>query len=78
LGECPGGVGEAVAGGDRYLKLPVPELLREFPQLVSIGAEVNASDRDAALLAGRVWRDGRKPPPVGDRADRADGNVACS
>jgi hypothetical protein len=31
LGECLGGIGEAVAGGDRNLKLPVPESLREFP-----------------------------------------------
>jgi hypothetical protein len=35
LGECLGGVGEAVASGDRNLQLPVSELLREFAQLVS-------------------------------------------
>src|SRR5216683_7767574 len=40
LSERLGGVGEAVAGGNRNLKLPVPELLREFAQLVSIGADV--------------------------------------
>jgi len=35
LGECLSGVGEPVAGGDRDLKLPVPELPREFAQLVA-------------------------------------------
>jgi hypothetical protein len=36
LGECLGGVGEAVAGGDRNPNLPVSESLREFAQLVSV------------------------------------------
>jgi hypothetical protein len=54
LGECLGGVGEAVAGGDRNLQLPVSKSLREFAQLVSVRADVDAGDRDAALLAGRV------------------------
>src|SRR5512133_878904 len=69
LGECPGGIGEAVAGGDRDLQLPVPELLREVAQLVSVGTDVDAGDRDAALLAGRVGGDGRQAPAVGDRPD---------
>ena len=73
LGECLGGIGEAVAGGDRDLQLPVLELLREFAQLVSVRADVDAGDRDAALLAGRVGGDGRQPPAVGDCPDRAGG-----
>lgn len=35
LGECLGGIGEVVAGGDRDLQ-PVSELLREVAQLVSV------------------------------------------
>src|SRR4249919_3868216 len=54
LGECLGGIGEAVAGGDRDLQLSVSELLREVAQLVSVRTDVDAGDRDAALLAGRV------------------------
>ena len=44
LGECLGGVGEAVAGGDRNPKPPVLEALREFAQLVSVRADVDAGD----------------------------------
>ena len=77
LCECLGGVGEAVAGGDRNLKLPVRESPREFAQLVSVRADVDAGDRDAALLAGRVWGDGRQPPAVGHRPDRSGRTAAC-
>src|SRR5215475_4192636 len=51
LGECLGGIGEAVAGGDRDLQLPVSELLRQLAQLVSVGTDVDAGHRDAALAA---------------------------
>jgi hypothetical protein len=54
--KCLGGVGEAVAGGDRNLKLPVRESLREFAQLVSVRADVDAGDLDAALLACEACR----------------------
>jgi hypothetical protein len=65
LSECLGSVGEPVAGGDRDLKLRVPELPREFAQLDFVGADVDAGDRDAALLARRVWGDSRQPSAVG-------------
>jgi hypothetical protein len=40
-------------------------------------AALAGSDRDAALLAGRVWGDGdgRQPPAVGHRPDRAGRNA---
>ena len=66
LGECLGGVGEAVAGGDRNLKLPVPESLREFAQLVSVRASrppsatariaLDAPPRAALTAAATPWR----------------------
>jgi hypothetical protein len=56
---------EAVAGSDRISKLPVLEALREYARLVSVRADVDIEDRDAAMLAGRVWSDGRQPPAVG-------------
>ena len=56
LGERLAGIGEAVAGCDADVQLPGCELLREFTQLVSIRTDVDAGDRDAALLAGRVSR----------------------
>jgi hypothetical protein len=77
LGERLGSVGEGTAGGDRNLKLPVPESLREFTQLVSVCADVEVGDRDSALLAGRVLGDGRQPPAVGHRPDRASCTAAC-
>ena len=77
LGECPGGVGEAVAGGDRDLQLPVSESRREVAQLASVRTDVDAVDRDAALLGRRVGGDGGQPPAVGDGPDRAGGTAGC-
>jgi hypothetical protein len=54
LGECLGGIDEWVAGGDRDLQLSVSQVLGELAQLVSIRADVDAGDGDAALPAGRV------------------------
>ena len=71
LGECPGGIGQVVAGGDRDLQLPVSESRREFAQLASVRANVDVVDRDAALLGRRVGGDGGQVPSVGDGPDRA-------
>jgi hypothetical protein len=45
----------------------------QLAQPGSIRADVDAGDRDAALLAGRVGCDRRQLPAVGDRLDRAGG-----
>lgn len=42
LRECLRGASDAVAGGDRNLKLPVPESLRKLAQLISVRADVDA------------------------------------
>jgi hypothetical protein len=73
LGERPGGIGERVAGGDRNRRLAAGKARRELAQPGSVRADGDAGDRDTAPLAERVGGDGRQPPAVGDRLDRAGG-----
>src|SRR3954471_936292 len=77
LGECFGGVGEAVGGGDRNRQLAVGELLCQCAQLVSVRADVDVGDRDATLLGGRVRCDRRQPPVVRDCANGVGGIAGC-
>src|SRR5262249_5527593 len=72
LGGCLGGVGEAVAGGDRNLKLPVLEALREFAQLVSVRTDVDAGD-----LMPRCWLGG-SAVMVASRPSSATARIALA
>ena len=62
-----------MAGGDRNYHLPIFELLCELAQLITVRADVDAQDRDAALRARWVSGDGRQASAVGDFSDGAGG-----
>jgi len=70
-------MGEMMAGGDRNYHLPIFELLCELAQLITVRADVDAQDRDAALRARWVSGDGRQASAVGDYSDGAGGTSPC-
>src|SRR3954454_20862638 len=73
LGECCGGIGEVVGGGDRNRQLAVGELVCQLAQLVSVWADIDVGDRDATLLGGRIRCDRGQPPVVRDCANGVGG-----